>query len=227
MLIFLERPCYTSESLACLSTSVHIWQRMRAGTRDFQGSPIIALPWAQAKNNLPSPELWAPYVWVEPSPGPLRRITRNRLFPPSVPNSRSPHTSGHICCFSGSLRALVASVPVTYPPQCAPGERSQARPINPCLCGSRGLQGPEQQALAAGGRGTQTAAEPTAAPTWDCSCDCCQEPRLPPCIHQFSSVLPPATSVRARLHGAFQVQEKEKLTRVPKETTGHHQLRSL
>lgn len=129
---------------------------MRAGTRDFQGSPIIALPWAQAKNNLPSPELWAPYVWVEPSPGPLRRITRNRLFPPSVPNSRSPHTSGHISCFSGSLRAWVASVPVTYPPQCAPGKLSQARPINPCLCGSRGLQGPEQQALAAGGRGTQS-----------------------------------------------------------------------
>lgn len=176
---------------------------MRAGTRDFQGSPIIALPWAHAKNNLPSPELWAPYVWVEPSPGPLRRITRNRLFPPSVPNSRSPHTSGHISCFSGSLRVWEASLPsltLQSVPQVSAPRPGQSTPV----CAAPGVgraQSSKLWLLVA--EALRAAAEPTAAPTWDCGCGCCQEPRLPPCIHQFSSVLPPAASVRAGLPWNF------------------------
>lgn len=115
---------------------------MREGTQNFQGSPIMALLWAQAKNNLPSPELWAPCVWIEPSPGLLRRITRNRPFPPSVPHSRSPHTNSHIGCFSGSLRAGVASVSLTYPPQCAPGELCQASQPPVCVAPAQGSAGP-------------------------------------------------------------------------------------
>lgn len=146
------------------------------------------------------PRTRAPCVWVEPSPRLLPRITRNRLFPPSAP------TAGALTPTALSAISQEGLEPVGPPSSSltlhSVPQVSSVRPVDnppdwssgPGVCRAWNC---ELWLLVA--EALRAAAEPAAAPTWDCSCSSSREPRLPPCIRQSSSILPPAASVVARL----------------------------
>lgn len=53
----------------------------------LSGKPYSGLALGTSQEQPFFPRTRTPCVWVEPSPRLLRRITRNRLFPPSVPTA--------------------------------------------------------------------------------------------------------------------------------------------